>query len=209
MDYQASDPLGKMRARSGSVVGGTVGGYLHSVAAQYPDRAFVKVDRSEWLSYGALDDVSDRIAGGLARLGCEKGDRVVVILPNRQEAVELLFACAKAGAVQVPINIWLKGEFLRYQLAFSGAKILIADADGYRAAAPLLSSTDVETVVLVGDEIDTDEARGFRTVRYEDLGAVGAAWRSGVQCVSVVSHGRPPSGHHGATGPGCVRLCRP
>jgi len=36
------------------------------------------------------------------------------MLPNRIEWVTMLFACAKVGAIQVPVNTYLRGEFLRH-----------------------------------------------------------------------------------------------
>src|SRR5581483_10020598 len=45
--------------------------------------------------------------------------------------------CAKLGAVQVPLNTYLRGEFLRHQLGDSAAATLIADGPGLREAARL------------------------------------------------------------------------
>lgn len=131
------------------------------------DTDFVKCG-AEWLTYGELDARSDRIAAGLAGLGVRQGDRVAVILPNRQETIELFFACVKLGAVQVPLNYWLKGDFLRYQIADCSATVLVADAAGYRAAAGFLSSTDIRQVVLVDD---VDPAPSCESVQFAALAA--------------------------------------
>ena len=76
---------------------------------------------------------------------------IATILPNRIETVEILLAVAKLGAVQVPLNYWLKGEFLEYQLADCGASVLIADGPGYAAARDLLASTAIVHRVVVDD----------------------------------------------------------
>lgn len=60
-------------------------------------------------TYAEADDRSDRVAAGIASLGVTKGDRVAILAPNRPEVLELYFACAKLGAVQVPLNVFLKG----------------------------------------------------------------------------------------------------
>ena len=70
------------------------------------------------------------MAGGLAELGVAPGDRVAVLSNNRIEFVELFFACAKLGAVIVPTNVFLKGDFLHYQLGDCEAETIVVDGPG-------------------------------------------------------------------------------
>src|SRR5215467_15826462 len=76
-----------------------------------------------------MDEESTRLARALAALGDEHGDRVATLLDNRAEQVVSFFAVLKLGAVQVPINTAYKGDFLRHQLADSGAKVFIVQGD--------------------------------------------------------------------------------
>ena len=55
------------------------------------------------LSYGGLDGQAGRAAGLLAATGVGSGDRVAVLCRNRIEFWELLFACARIGAIAVPL----------------------------------------------------------------------------------------------------------
>ncbi|MHB8696270.1 MAG: AMP-binding protein [Solirubrobacteraceae bacterium] len=130
-------------------------------ARERPDAPFVRCEY-DWLSYAELDRRSDRLAAGLASTGLERGDRVAVILPNCDAYFELIFACAKLGLIQVPLNVFLKGEFLSHQLVDSGARALIADRDGLRAATPLLEQTQIELIIGVGEDADA-------SVRFEAL----------------------------------------
>ena len=50
-------------------------------------------------TYSELTDRVARVAGGLARLGVGKGDRVVIYMPMVPEAVMAMLACARLGAV--------------------------------------------------------------------------------------------------------------
>ena len=130
---------------------GVVADILRSRAREDPEEPFIKCG-GDWRSVAEIDRRSDTVAAGLAALGLAKGQRIAFIVPNRDEYIDLFFASAKIGAVQVPLNIFLKGEFLRYQIADSGAEILVADAIGLRSAADLLAGTDVRCVVaLDGD----------------------------------------------------------
>jgi crotonobetaine/carnitine-CoA ligase len=104
------------------------------------------------LTFGELDERSDRVAAGLSELGVGRGDRVATLATNRIEVVELFFAVAKLGAIQVPLNAFLKGEFLRYQLDRSAAVALIADADGLRSVRPLLAGVSALRHVVALDE---------------------------------------------------------
>ena len=55
--------------------------------------------RVERFSYVELRDAVARLAGALAALGVEKGDRVVIYMPMVPEAVMGMLACARLGAV--------------------------------------------------------------------------------------------------------------
>jgi crotonobetaine/carnitine-CoA ligase len=110
-----------------------------------------------------LHATAARLAGGLASLGVGRTDRVAVLMPNCTEMVQALFAIANLGAIQVPLNYWIRGEYLRYQLNDCGARVLIADQAGYETAKPLLAATGIEHVVLTGGEA---APAGFR---YADL----------------------------------------
>ena len=132
---------------------GVVADILRSRVRQDPEEPFIKCG-GEWRSAGEVDRQSDTVAAGLAALGLAKGQRIAFIVPNRDEYIDLFFASAKIGAIQVPLNIFLKGEFLRYQIADSGAEILVTDAMGLRSAAGLLAGTEVRCVVV----LDADTA---------------------------------------------------
>jgi carnitine-CoA ligase len=76
-----------------------------------------------------IDTAANRMAAVFARSGVGRGDRIATLLDNRAEQVVSFFAASKLAAVQVPINTAYKGEFLRHQLADSGAKVLLVQGD--------------------------------------------------------------------------------
>lgn len=55
-------------------------------------------------TYAELDDAAARVAAVLAGVGVVPGDRVAILCRNRPEFFEVLFGCAKLGAVMVPLN---------------------------------------------------------------------------------------------------------
>jgi len=131
--------------------GRVVGEWLHEEAALDPDRPFVQC-ASDWVSLGELDRLSDRVAAGLQSLGIRKGDRVAVNLTNRIEYIVLIYAIAKAGAIQVPLNTYLRGEFLRHQLVQTTPMLYIGDAAAMEMLLPVLPQlTEQPGLVLVGE----------------------------------------------------------
>jgi crotonobetaine/carnitine-CoA ligase len=100
---------------------------LAAVGAQ-PDRMFLDFSGDQY-SYARLHNEVDRLARGLRRLGVQPGDRVVTVLDNGPDAVIAWFAVNRLGAINVPINTAYKDEFLRHQIADSGAVVAITEAD--------------------------------------------------------------------------------
>jgi crotonobetaine/carnitine-CoA ligase len=155
---------------------------LRHWARTTPDAPFVKCD-SAWLSYSQVEAQSAQVAGGLQALGVGKGDRVSIVLPNRIEFVLAIFGIARLGAVQVPLNTFLRGEFLSYQLNDSKAKVVITDSAGIRELERIVDDLpSLEAVVCV----DAAEAgriigRGLVVRSFADVAAHAAA----VDCPAI------------------------
>jgi crotonobetaine/carnitine-CoA ligase len=139
----------------------TVDGVFRERLAAEPDAPFLRFE-GDWLTFAEVDERSDRLAAGLTAMGVRRGDRVATMLPNRIETVDILLAAAKLGVVQVPLNYWLKGDFLEYQLDDCGAQYFIADGPGYEAAKGHLAGTGIRETI----EVDEPQAG---TVPYAEL----------------------------------------
>ncbi|BCO36265.1 AMP-binding protein [Mycobacterium heckeshornense] len=138
-------------ARDDGQPGRTLGGWLREEAALDPGRPFVQCD-SDWVTLGELDEQSDRVAAGLQAAGVDKGDRVAINLCNSLEYIVLIYAVAKAGAIQVPLNTYLRGDFLRHQLVQTSPKIYIGDNAAMDLLTPILPTlTERPRLVLVGE----------------------------------------------------------
>jgi acyl-CoA synthetase (AMP-forming)/AMP-acid ligase II len=59
----------------------------------------------EALTFGDLEERSNRAAQLLTRRGLARGDRLCLFLPNRIEYIDLFLACVKTGVIVVPINV--------------------------------------------------------------------------------------------------------
>tara|TARA_B100001741_G_scaffold94668_1_gene77673 strand:+ start:64 stop:546 length:483 start_codon:yes stop_codon:yes gene_type:complete len=79
------------------------------------------------LTYKELDDRACLLANWLQKVGVEKGDRVAILSQNCAEFFELEFACAKIGAIELPLNWRLTKPELEYILKDSTPKVIIYD----------------------------------------------------------------------------------
>ena len=81
------------------------------------------------VTYRQLYDEVQEVASGLAQKGIQKGDRVMVCLPNWNEFVSIYFGLASLGAILVPCNTRYGSEELMYILQNSGAKAVFVTED--------------------------------------------------------------------------------
>jgi long-chain acyl-CoA synthetase len=66
-----------------------------------------------------------RSAAALVGLGVQRGDRVLLVSPNRYEWIVCDLAIQMAQAVHVPVHASLAGPQIAYQVADSGARVMI------------------------------------------------------------------------------------
>lgn len=134
----------------------TVIDFLAEQSAAQPDREYLRCGDNR-RTFAELAAAADSVAAGLAELGVQPGDRVALLVPNRIETVEAFFGCARLGAVCVPLNTFLKHDFLQYQIDDSGAQVAIVDAAGLGTLVPILPRLpDLRVVVTVDDGARAD-----------------------------------------------------
>jgi fatty-acyl-CoA synthase len=78
-------------------------------------------------TWNDFDHRTDALARGLAACGVQRGDRVSVLMLNCHRYLELYYACARMGAVIVPLNIRLARAEIVFILNDSESKALVVD----------------------------------------------------------------------------------
>lgn len=108
----------------------TLPAVLEQQARRFGDRPFLKWDDdgAEY-SFAQTNRSVNRLAHGLAARGLRRGDAMVLLLPNSLDYVFTWFALNKLGAIEVPINLAYKGQFLEHQVNSSGAETLMLDIE--------------------------------------------------------------------------------
>ncbi|ODU06895.1 MAG: hypothetical protein ABS81_03660 [Pseudonocardia sp. SCN 72-86] len=99
------------------------------------------------LTYPELGDHVGRIAAGLTRLGLRRGDRIVLVVPNRIELVETMWAAFHGGFVAVPVNWHLHPGEVGYIVRHSGAAAVVVSDE---TAAVIATLPETVRVLRVG-----------------------------------------------------------
>src|SRR2546421_2091896 len=79
------------------------------------------------VTFGELQDLSNRFAGALAAHGVERGDRVATLLPSLPETAAVFLGTYKAGAILLSMSVLYGDEGILHRLRDSGAKALVTD----------------------------------------------------------------------------------
>ncbi|MFS8097193.1 long-chain fatty acid--CoA ligase [Lentzea alba] len=99
-----------------------------------------------------------KLARRLAELGVRHGDRVAYLGPNHPSFAETMFAAHQLGAIFVPLNFRLTTAEIDYQLADSGARVLIHAAQFGSDHPQAISLDSYESWLAGGSEEPLDVA---------------------------------------------------
>ncbi len=107
-------------------------------AAFTPDKAALRFE-GQTLTYAALDARVAALARALkAEYGVARGDRVAILSLNRPDYLVALYACARLGAMLVPLNWRLAVAEQLFILSDAAAKVLLLE-EGFVAVLPPLA----------------------------------------------------------------------
>ena len=95
-------------------------------AARRPQLAAVS-DSRRTLTYAELHRSVETLAVGLTEVGVTAGSRVAILMKNRVEFLELLFACARIGAIFTPVNYRLAPAEIGFILRDSQPDLLVVE----------------------------------------------------------------------------------
>jgi long-chain acyl-CoA synthetase len=99
------------------------------------------------LTYYQIKQLSDRFAASIRRMGIQKGDRVVLLLPNSPQFVVAYYGLLKAGAVIVPLNPLSAERELEFYLTDSEAEVSITIPLFLSKVASLVGKTPLKHIV--------------------------------------------------------------
>ncbi len=115
-----------------------------------PDR-IVLVDAVEGgtVTRGELAEAVARTAGGLASLGVQPEQRVLMVMADRPGFVETFWGAMSMGAVPVPVSTMLTTRDYRYLLEDSRARVVVVSEEFIDQVQPALEGLDPRPHLLV------------------------------------------------------------
>ena len=115
----------------------------HATAVLFDDRR---------LDYRGFSARVNRVANLLHELGVRKGERVATLLPNTLELLEIYWACARIGAVTVPLSPLLTGSGVSSLINDAGAAFLVTQRGlmpVVEGVLPELDTLEPQRVLLI------------------------------------------------------------
>lgn len=124
--------------------------FLAMSASRFPGKtAVICGDRR--VTYGELDETSNRLAQALVAVGVRPGDRVAVLLDNSIETAICIFGALKAGGAFVVVNHTTKPKKLEFILNDCSASALIIGASQFDSHEAMVSRVgSLRCVVVCG-----------------------------------------------------------
>ena len=106
----------------------SIGKIFQDRAAHYGDRVFIRFGDQQ-VTYREANATANRYAAVLASRGVGHGDVVGIMLRNSPNAVLMMLAAVKCGAVAGMLNYHQRGDVLSHSIGLLEAKALIVESD--------------------------------------------------------------------------------
>jgi fatty-acyl-CoA synthase len=106
----------------------SIGKVFQQRAARFGDRVFLRFGEQQ-LTYREANVTANRYAAVLAARGVGRGDVVGIMLRNSPNAVLMMLAVVKCGAVAGMLNYHQRGDVLAHSLGLLDAKVLVVESD--------------------------------------------------------------------------------
>ncbi len=120
---------------------------LEDAAKKHPN-APCTIFKGAKVSYKEMDDLTDRLAAGLAALGVKKGDRVGIFMPNTPQFVIAYFGVLKAGGVVVATNPLYTAREIEHQVNDAGIQVMLVMSNFYNTIKEAQPKTSLRTLIV-------------------------------------------------------------
>lgn len=145
-----------------------ISGWISHHALWSPDKVAIRFEGAE-ITYSEFEEDIARLAGALwGDLHVREGDRVAFLGLNSPELLTLLFACARIGAIFVPLNSRLTVEQHRIFIGNFDPAALFAESAFQQNAERCLENGAATPLVIFGERsIDDPDVRSLETLASE------------------------------------------
>src|SRR5437588_9989055 len=112
------------------------------------------------VSWGELQDDSNRFANVLVAHGVEPGDRVAMLLPATPETAAAFLGTWKAGAILLSMSVLYGDEGIRHRVTDSQPKVLLTN----EANADRIERSAVEHLLTLDEQLLSRGSASFNVV---------------------------------------------
>jgi acetyl-CoA synthetase len=102
------------------------------------------------VTFGELQELSNRFANVLEAIGVERGDRVATLLPSLPETAAVFLGTYKRGAILLSMSVLYGDEGIEHRLRDSGARLVVTDT----ANRDRIPEGLAERVLVMGDDFE-------------------------------------------------------
>ena len=139
--------------------------FLDDLVASHPSTQSKTALVDQWgeLTYPELDALVSAFANQLESKRLSRGDRVAILLPKSCLCVVVMFACARAGLIFVPINPLLKARQIAHIVSDSGARLLVTAAEFSQQIADVhegASILELQPEMIWGETVSITKTAG-------------------------------------------------
>jgi carnitine-CoA ligase len=145
---------------------------LEKHAKERGNKILLKYREKSWTYYD-VDILANRIGNKLLEYGIQKGDHVLILMPNLPEFLFTWLGLTKIGGVEVPVNTAYKGNMLKHIINDSQASMIVIHEDYLKYLAQISKEIMfLKSLVVFGN---TDLEKLKETIpnlcmkKYEDL----------------------------------------
>jgi acyl-CoA synthetase (AMP-forming)/AMP-acid ligase II len=130
--------------------------------------------------HASWGEFAARTAGAAGRLrhrfGLSPGDRVAIVMRNRPEYLEALYAIWHAGLVAVPVNARLHRDEIGYILEHSGSAVAVTDAEHAEDVEPQVGTIPSLQAAVVAPGEQWDQLTASPPAPLADRRPADPAW---------------------------------
>jgi len=107
-------------------------------------------------TFEELTKLSSKLAGGFKEKGINKGDKVLILLPNIVEWWISVLALMRLGAIIIPATVLLTSKDLEYRLSVADIKAIISDNENAPKVEEAVNNTGKDVLL-----VNVDERKGW------------------------------------------------